>query len=206
MPDVRPRPAVAWGAASRPHPGHRVTGDLTVVTSMEAGTLVAAVDGAGHGSEAVRAAECARGVLEAFAGPDVAGVVTRCHEALRSTRGAAMSLAFVSTAAGVLTWLSVGNVMGTLVTGDGLGPRRQTWLATPGGVAGHQLPALHPRQLPLRRGDVLVLATDGVDAGFADALELSGSPEAIAERLMERHWTGRDDAAAIVVRHLGAAP
>ena len=205
MPDVRPRSAVAWGAASRPHPGHHATGDLTIVAPVAAGTLVAAVDGAGHGREAVRAAQRARGVLVEHAGPDLAGVVARCHEALRSTRGAAMSLAFVSIAAGTLTWLSVGNVTGTLVTGDGLGPRRQAWLATPGGVAGHQLPVLRPRQLPLVRGDVLVLATDGVDAAFADALELSGRAEAIAERLMERHWTGRDDAAAVVVRYLGAA-
>jgi len=81
-----------------------------------------------------------------------------------------------------------------------MGPR----VTTRGGAAGQELPLLQPDQLTLRHGDVLVLATDGVEAAFADALDLSGLPEDIAERIVERHWTGTDDAVALVVRYVGA--
>ena len=36
----------------------------------------------------------------------------RCHVALRGTRGAAISIAFISTSEGGMTWLGVGNVEG----------------------------------------------------------------------------------------------
>jgi phosphoserine phosphatase RsbX len=60
--------------------------------------------------------------------------------------------------------------------------------------------------LGMRPGDVLVLATDGVDAGFADSLELSGSSQTISERILADHWKPPDDALVIVVRYLGVRP
>lgn len=205
MADARENGPFGWAAASRARPGETATGDLVVVRTVPGGTFVGALDGAGHGEPAARAAATARDELHDLAGPDLAAIVMRCHEVLRSTRGVAMMLAFLSATAGTLTWLGVGNVVGTLVSADGLGPRRQAWLATLGGVAGHALPPLVPGRLTLSHGDVLVLATDGVSAAFADALELSGLPQDIANRIVERHWTGTDDAVALVVRHLGAA-
>jgi negative regulator of sigma-B (phosphoserine phosphatase) len=57
--------------------------------------------------------------------------------------------------------------------------------------------------IAVQPGDVLLLATDGVDAGFADSLELSGSSQAISERILSDHWKPSDDALVIVVRYLG---
>jgi negative regulator of sigma-B (phosphoserine phosphatase) len=58
----------------------------------------------------------------------------------------------------------------------------------------------------MRPGDVLLLATDGVDASFADSLQLSGSSQTISERILSDHWKPPDDALVIVVRYLGARP
>ena len=60
--------------------------------------------------------------------------------------------------------------------------------------------------LDVRPGDVLVLATDGIDAAFADSLDVSGSPQAISERILAVHWKPPDDALVVAVRYLGARP
>jgi negative regulator of sigma-B (phosphoserine phosphatase) len=57
--------------------------------------------------------------------------------------------------------------------------------------------------LKVRPGDVLILATDGVDPSFADSLDVSGSTHAIAERIMARHRRPTDDALVVAVRYLG---
>jgi negative regulator of sigma-B (phosphoserine phosphatase) len=196
---------LTWGAAARTCPGETASGDLAVVRQVPGGTLVAALDGTGHGEEAARAAGAARAVLERLGGAELSSVVDGCHEALRSTRGAALSVAFISTATRTVSWVGVGNVLGLLASGDALFPRRVRWLGTPGGVAGHALPRTRPGRLEVRHGDVLILATDGVRAAFADRLELAGRPRDIAERILSRHWTGTDDAVALVVRFLGGA-
>ena len=59
----------------------------------------------------------------------------------------------------------------------------------------------------LADGDLVVLATDGIDSGFAPALAIGGSAQAVAERVLERHGRASDDALAVVVRyHAGIEP
>jgi hypothetical protein len=60
--------------------------------------------------------------------------------------------------------------------------------------------------IDLLTGDVLVLATDGVGAAFADSLDISGSTQAISERILADHWRPTDDALVVAVRYLGVRP
>ena len=167
---------------------------------------MAGIDGLGHGSEAAYAARSAAAVVRESPGPDLVRLVQRCHRALRGTRGAAISLAFVSALESRLTWLGVGNVEGRVLSGDPATTRPKGSLALGRGVPGHELPAVHTATVPMAPGDVFALATDGVDASFADALELSGSSQTISERILAEHWKPPDDALVIVVRYLGARP
>jgi negative regulator of sigma-B (phosphoserine phosphatase) len=128
----------------------------------------------------------------------------RCHTALRGTRGAAISLAFISTSERGMTWLGVGNVEGRVVSGNPSATRPKGSLALVSGVAGYELPAVRTAALEVRPGDVLMFATDGVDPSFADSLDLSGSTRAITERIMARHRRPTDDALVVAVRYLGA--
>jgi hypothetical protein len=201
--EARAGTEVSWGAATRTCPGKAVSGDLAVVHPAQAGTLFAAVDGAGRGAPAARAAQRAREVLARLVGPDLQALLAGTHEALKPTRGVALALAFVPTAGRTLSWVAVGNVAGVVMEVTADGRRRSTWLRTPGGVAGHALPATVPAVVELRHGDVLILTTDGVDTGFGASLELHGRPGDIAERILARHWSGTDDAVALVARFLG---
>ena len=198
------REPVEWSVANRCRRGEATSGDLAIVNVLPGGALVAGVDGLGHGAEAARAAGRAGAIVRASPGRDLALLMKRCHIALRGTRGAAVSLAFISTSEGGMTWLGVGNVEGRVVSRAPSATQPKGSLALGGGVAGYDLPAVRTAALKVRPGDVLILATDGVDPSFADSLDLSGSTQAITERIMARHRRPTDDALVVAVRYLGA--
>jgi hypothetical protein len=206
VPDGAARAPVEWGVATRCRPGEATSGDLAVVRLQAGGALVAGIDGLGHGGEAARAARRAADVVRASTDDDLVRLVECCHEALQGTRGAAISLAFVSPRGGGTRWLGVGNVEGRVMSADpaAMGPKGSLVLGR--GVPGHELPAIRAATVDLRPGDVLLLATDGVDAGFADSLDVTGSPQAISERVMAEHRRPSDDALVIAVRYLGGTP
>src|SRR5207245_2030712 len=82
-----------WGVATLTLAGQLESGDLHLVREVGGGVLVAVVDGLGHGEEAAAAARLAVTTLDQFAPEPIASLVQRCHEALRGTRGAVMSVA-----------------------------------------------------------------------------------------------------------------
>ena len=61
---------------------------------------------------------------------------------------------------------------------------------------------MRPSTLSLAPGDLLVMVTDGIDPGFAAALDGGGAAQAIAERVFAAHSKGTDDALVVVVRYL----
>jgi hypothetical protein len=60
--------------------------------------------------------------------------------------------------------------------------------------------------LDLRAGDLVILATDGVRDGFGDSLDVSGSAQAITDRILGDHWRPTDDALVVALRFLGPLP
>ena len=54
------------------------------------------------------------------------------------------------------------------------------------------------RACPVERGDLVLLATDGLSAGFADDLEPRGRCAAIARRLLDDFGRPADDALVVV--------
>jgi phosphoserine phosphatase RsbX len=204
--DRAARKAVEWCVATRCRRGEATSGDLGVVSLLPDGALVAAIDGLGHGGAAALAAGRAAAVLRERPGRDLVELFERCHVALQGTRGAAISLAFVAPALSTVFWLGVGNVEGRVLSGDPSATRLKGSLAPMSGVPGHELPPVRPAAVEVRTGDVLILATDGVDAAFADVLDVSGSPRAIGERVLARHAKQSDDALVVAVRYLGLRP
>ncbi|MBA2536988.1 MAG: SpoIIE family protein phosphatase [Actinobacteria bacterium] len=191
------------GVAVRSRPGEATCGDAAVVNSTPDQALVAAIDGLGHGAEAARAARIAAEIVREFAAETPVSLVRRCHDALKQTRGVAMSLASFSGSERRITWLGIGNVEGRLVSSDSSLPSLSGSLPLLRGVPGHELPPMRPTTHDARHGDVLMFVTDGISAAFADSLDVSGSPQEIANRLAVEHWKGTDDALVVVARYLG---
>lgn len=206
MDDVRVEAAVEVGVAGRPRAGEAVSGDVAVVERLAGGTLVAVVDGAGHGAHARRAALAAGAVVRRTREEDLGVLMEHCHHAMRGTRGGAVTLAFVAPARGMLTWLGVGTVEGRVVRARGWPSAVRASLPLLAGMPGHDLPDLAAATFALGHGDLVALATDGVRAGFADALEIHGSCREVAERIVREHSRDGDDALAVVARYLGGRP
>ena len=121
------------------------------------------------------------------------------------TRGAVMTLALFDALEETMTWLGVGNVEGILMRATpNVTPSRESVLLR-GGVVGYQLPVLRASVIPVTRGDTLILATDGVRTGFSTALNLSQSPQKIADQILSQYGKETDDALVLVARYLGRA-
>jgi len=182
------------------------SGDLAIVARHAGGVLVAVIDGLGHGPEAARAARAAGDILEAHAGAPVVELVERCHAGLRKLRGAVMSLATFDAGAPSMTWLGVGNVAGELRRAARPAQLRHEALLGRGGVVGYQLPPLRAMTHPVAVGDLLILASDGIRGGFAAAVELDHSPQAIADTIFAGYAKGSDDSLVVVARYRGLGP
>jgi phosphoserine phosphatase RsbX len=197
-----PKPIIEWGWAGRGL--ERQSGDLHVVVPFDGGALVALLDGLGHGPEAAAAAQAAVPTLEACARESVEELVRRCHEALRRTRGAAMSVASFRALDASMTWTGVGNVDGILFRAarDAL-HRRDQAIPARGGVVGYRLPPLRVERLELSPGDTLVMATDGIGSAFSAGVTLQYSPQEVAESILVRYAKSSDDAHVVVARYLG---
>lgn len=196
-------PLIDWGVSWRALPGERECGDLHVVSPFATGVLIAVVDGLGHGPEAAAAARIAGSVLQAHADEQVVALVTRCHQALRKTRGAVLSLASMSAADSVMSWTAVGNVEGSLFyTSRGLPPPRDIAPAR-SGVVGYQLPLLRVTTHPIAVGDTLVFATDGIKDSFGYQALQGRTPQGAAEEILKNFGKDTDDALVLVARWLG---
>ena len=86
------------GEAGLAHAGERRSGDLAVFAPSARGGLVAVIDGLGHGDAAADASEVAAEILSAHADDEPQRLLERCHEELRRTRGAVMTLAWFDLA------------------------------------------------------------------------------------------------------------
>ena len=106
---------------------------------------------------------------------------------------------------GQLTWLGVGNVEVLLFRADREAVPSIERLLLDRGLLGFQLPSLRARTMSLAPGDLLVFVTDGVTAGFVDDLVHRDPPQRLADRIMDRHFRGIDDALVLVVRYIGTS-
>jgi anti-sigma regulatory factor (Ser/Thr protein kinase) len=195
---------IEWGAAGLALEGQTESGDAHVVAPFEGGALVALIDGLGHGSEAATAARVAVETLEQHAGEAPHALLTRCHEALRSTRGAVMTVASFRFTDATVAWVGVGNVDGSLLRSATSPAPTSEALTLRGGIVGHRLPRLDTRVQTVWPGDTLILVSDGIKRGFGDAAATYHPPQEVAERILERCGRGTDDAHVLVVRYTGS--
>jgi len=193
-----------WGAASITMEGQSESGDRALVAPFPGGVLVGVIDGVGHGGEAAVAAETAVGVLRQRPGQPVDVLLQLCHEALKQTRGAVISLASFRAGDHTMSWLGVGNVEGVLLRPKSHAGRAIENILLLSGLVGFHLPKLYLSVTTVIPGDVLIFASDGIRPDFGRETAPNESPQRIAERLCARHKKGTDDALVLVARYLGS--
>jgi hypothetical protein len=195
--------ALDYGVARFMLPGQAASGDLHLLRTGKTGTLVGAIDGIGHGEEAAMAAKTAAEILEQELDEPVISLVQICHEKLKRSRGVVMSLAAIDLKHGLMTWVGVGNVQGVLVRKGSARGGVPEILLLRAGVVGSQLPGLQASVLTVANEDLLIFATDGIRADFAQEVSPLEAPQRLADRILQRHCRGNDDALVVAVKLTG---
>ncbi len=189
---------IEWGIATKAIPGEVESGDQYLIEPFPNGVLIAVVDGLGHGEKASIVAKKAVAEMKSYSHEPVISLLRRCHVRLKGTRGVVMSLVSFNFHDGIVDWLGVGNVEGVLFRADKSSNER---LMLRGGIVGYRLPSLHEATVPLKKGDTLILATDGLRSGFSEALTRTNSPQENADLIFSKYSRGTDDALVLVVRY-----
>jgi serine phosphatase RsbU (regulator of sigma subunit) len=182
----------------RPCLGERVSGDAAVIRPLEQGLFVAIVDVLGHGPEAHELAQVIEAYLARYGSSDVSGLLTRLHQHLKGTRGAAVGLCAIDTARGRIDYVGIGN------TAMRLFGKAETRLVSQDGVLGQNMRTPRPQTLQLEPGDLIVLYTDGVSDRFTSddyPGVLRHAAKEVASNIVQRFGKDYDDAACIAVRY-----
>jgi phosphoserine phosphatase RsbX len=192
---------VRWAAAWTAADGGAVTGDRHVAIELGGRALLGVVDGLGHGPEAARVAEAAvAACVSSGADASVPELVAACHHALVGTRGAVATLVEIDRS-GSLSWAGIGNI-GSVVLTPG-GGRPAVDLAAVPGILGMRTIACRTGRIRLADGDVILMATDGVDGGFRWDVDARTDLGLIVRRVVTGSTGGPDDALLLAARYLG---
>jgi serine phosphatase RsbU (regulator of sigma subunit) len=185
--------------ATRPCAGEVENGDGFVVTHRDGVARLAVIDGLGHGPLAAEATAAARQVLEAAPEAEPLEALERCSDALKRTRGAAVSIALIDRSRSLLSFAGIGNVGARILL-----PDRERRLAAHRGIVGTAHRTVRTTEVALPDDWLFVMHSDGISGRFelaALAREYRGStPQALASRLLEGWGRERDDATAMVAQ------
>jgi negative regulator of sigma-B (phosphoserine phosphatase) len=185
---------VQIGVASRPMPGEVDCGDQVAVVRDASRSLIAVVDGVGHGTEAATVARAAIAAIVVEPWARLEDVIDRCARALAQTRGAAITLLRFDAATGELEHVGVGNVEVACST-------RQSarFVAVPG-IMGVRVRKVLVTSQRVHPGDLFVVHTDGVSRRLDFGRYFDLDPTSLANKLVEQYGSPRDDAACVVLR------
>jgi hypothetical protein len=149
--------------------------------------------------EAARAARAATQTLATHATAEPGTVIEVCHQALASTRGAAVAVARFAAAEERGSFAGVGNIACRVETAE---TRRQ--LVSHNGTVGHVLRKVQEFEFDFPREAVLILHSDGLATHWtlADYPGLVAKhPALIAGVLYRDHERGRDDVTVVVIKN-----
>ena len=197
-PEARsPRARFAHAGICLASPGEFVSGDAWDIRIADGVASVIVADGLGHGPVAAEAADAAiQGFATASGSP--AAVLERLHPMLRSTRGAAVSIATIDAKAAIVTYSGAGNIAGRILSGV-----EDRSLMSQHGTLGVQVRKLQDMVYPWPDHAAVVLHSDGLatrwslkDAGGL----LQCDPAVIAGWLLRDHTRGHDDVTVVVLK------
>jgi anti-sigma regulatory factor (Ser/Thr protein kinase) len=196
-------PLASVGVVSIPVKGETLCGDGYYMLLDAKRSLYMVVDGLGHGAGAHEAALEAVFTVTKYAGDAAAAIVSRTHDALKKTRGAAMSLAIIDHERQVCTYAGVGNITASLITG---GSSRS--MVSQNGTLGAVLPrTVQEYTYPVERNTLLLMFSDGLNtrAELGGYAGVQYRHPMLMAGLLYRDFTRRRDDATVLVAPVGGA-
>ncbi len=186
------------GVVCRPKLGEQLCGDAWAVKETGDELWVVVADGLGHGPDAHEAAlEAVRMFRETSGHRSTTDAIEAIHGALRKTRGAAVAVAQIDSAAGQLRFAGVGNIACTIV-----GPSSWKSMMSHNGILGHEVRRIQEFSNPWTPGSKLVMNSDGLSTWSLDRYPglLPKHPSLVAGVLYRDFWRKRDDVTVFVAQ------
>jgi anti-sigma regulatory factor (Ser/Thr protein kinase) len=189
------------GLLNIPIHGETVCGDSYFIQIEPSRSIYMMVDGLGHGVGAAEAAAEAVATVSRFRRDSASEVIVRTHDALKKTRGAAMSIAIVDHERLVMTYSGIGNIGACLLNGQS-----SRSLVSQNGTLGAVLPRVAQEYtFPISRDTVLVMFSDGLTSkasplGYPG---LQARHPALIAGVLFRDFSRRRDDATIMIAPIG---
>lgn len=175
-----------------------VCGDDWAVITIETGRhLVIVADGLGHGELAREASNAAIRVAKEHYQCSPKEILELMHQALKSTRGAAVAIALIDIEQQLVRFVGVGNIAGSIITSESRS------MVSYNGIVGHQIRKLQEFTYPFPIGAMLILSSDGLATGWKiDRYPglITKHPSLIAGVLYRDFKRLRDDVTVVAVR------
>ncbi len=191
--------ALKIATATRAYPGERLCGDACGFWHTPDKVVLALCDGLGHGDEASVASQAAIKSIGMNLESSCEEIFACCDIALRKTRGAALAVATVNLNCNELTIGTVGNIRALL-----LRPEKDLRLGGARGIVGAGFTHLKPETIPIRKGDILTLFSDGFDEFLPIRKVIEGhstEPEALVQHMINQLASPDDDAGILMYQH-----
>lgn len=194
-------PATLIGLLNIPIHGETVCGDSYFVHVDPSRSLYMMVDGLGHGKGAAEAANEAVGIVSRYYNETAVEIIVRAHDALKKTRGAAMSVAIVDHERLVMQYAGVGNISASLLSGASMRS-----LVSQNGTLGAVLPRV-PQEYtyPVTADTTLLMYSDGLSTKSSPAgyPGLQSRHLALAASVLFRDFSRRRDDATVMMAPVG---
>jgi anti-sigma regulatory factor (Ser/Thr protein kinase) len=191
------------GVVSTPIKGEDVCGDGWAIKTIGDAAMFMVVDGLGHGVLAAEAARTAENAFDQSSSGLPAVIVQDTHDALKSTRGAALAVVSIQLERQLLSFAGVGNIGASIVT-----PATSRGMVSHHGIVGHHLSKIQEFTFPWSAQSVLVMHSDGLKTTW-NLDQYPGiwnkHPALIAGVLYRDFTRDRDDVTVLVAKAPGVA-
>jgi anti-sigma regulatory factor (Ser/Thr protein kinase) len=199
-PTLRPGVTMDIGSVSRPKRGEAVCGDHWSVIDQQGRWQFIVADGLGHGPQASEASTQAARIFDTARNRELPELLNAIHAGLRSTRGAAVSIADIEAGRQLIRYAGVGNVAGEVLSSAGTRS-----MVSLNGTAGVEMRKITEFTYPWSEEAVLVLHSDGLSSRWnIDQYPglLGRHPTVIAGVLYRDHDRGYDDVTIVTVKQV----
>jgi anti-sigma regulatory factor (Ser/Thr protein kinase) len=192
------------GVVCLPVTTEEACGDAWALHQTRERALIILTDGLGHGPGAAEASAAAVDIFENHTNNSPAEMIERMHAALRSTRGAAVTVTEMLWGRRILRYAGVGNISGRIFSGDAVRN-----MVSHNGTVGLEARKIVEFTYPWPEDGLLVLHSDGLAThwNLDDYPGLRGrNPALIAGVLFRDHNRVRDDSTVVVIRETRSSP
>lgn len=196
---AKPNPPLMLGVINIPIKGETVCGDAWSMRPEAGGAnWLMVADGLGHGFHAAQASQEAVRVFQEAPLHTPSALLQSMHQVLRSTRGAAVSIAVVDAAAGKVRYAGVGNISGVIVAADGASKH----MVAHNGTLGAQASRMQEFTYDWPSDGLVILTSDGIRQWNLSAYPglTFRHPALVAAVIYRDFLRGRDDATVLVAR------